>query len=628
MSAAPNAPISAAVLEDLFHAGPLVLIGVWSLLLVMADAFTQEGLSRRFQQRLALFGAALAGLWTWTMLGDPAYDGGRPIFFGLLIVDHFSLLVDLALIAVAALVCAFAGDFARSQRFEYGEQEALIFISTFGMMTLAHAGDFLTFFLGLETMSLPIYVLVAARLNSRGSPEAALKYFLMGALSSALLVMGIALMYGALGTTSFERIPLRISQVFTEWGAAQDYVRVLDQGTLPPGALASARDNAVVRIAPAMLLLPGMLLVLAALLFKVSAVPLHMWTPDAYEGAPTPVTAFMASGVKLGAFALMIRLFVGVLNTNRLVTEPYGWTSVLALIAFLTMTVGNLAAARQVNVKRLLAYSSVAHVGYLLVGVVAAGNFYGQIATGLVRKADQTAWAHSAGDAAVSGLLFYLITYSVATIGAFAAVSWLVDGKREATHAHDWSGLAQRHPGVALGVTFALLSLMGLPPFAGFFGKVFVFRAALENDNAVLRYLVIAAMLNSVIGAYYYLRLIVNMYFRPEPREPIEPDPLHGQNARAVVALTALLSLTFGVGAHLLAERCDLAAAGFGRAVVGAPKAAAVKAHRERGGATAAPAADAPPAVAQGEGDAAPAEGTIVDQDPAAAAVADIAQGG
>ena len=485
------------------------------------------------------------------------------VFAGLLAVDHFSVLLDLGVLVVAGGVLAFAGDYARSHRFEYGEQESLVLIAAFGMMILDHATDLVTVFLGIETMSIAIYVLVGARWNARASAEAAFKYFIMGAFSSALLLMGIALVYGACGTTNLDGLAGQIAQVFTQWGAAQPYVELaMHPENAPIDAVHHAADKAVMGMAPAALFIPGMLLLLTGLLFKVSAVPFHMWTPDAYDGAPSPTTAFMAAGVKIGGFAALLKVFVGSFATQRLATAPYGWTSVVAVLALATMTVGNFAAVQQTNVKRLLAYSSVAHVGYILVGVVAAANFYGHaFSIGTMRAQDQIEWSRLTGDFSVAAVLFYVLTYAVATLGAFACVSWYGANKTEGTTAHEWSGLAQRHPGMALGLTICLLSLMGMPPTVGFFGKLAIFRAALENDNLVMRVLVIAALLNSVVGAYYYLRLIVSMYFRPPGNTEIPTLP--GRGARVVVGACAAVALTLGLMGDTAFRRAELAAAGF-----------------------------------------------------------------
>ncbi|MCX4243162.1 proton-conducting transporter transmembrane domain-containing protein [Paraliomyxa miuraensis] len=553
---------SAQALVDMVHLAPMMIVGIWSLIVLVADAFARPGL-RRFQQTLTLLGLGLAVLAAVGQFGHYEYDGGIEVFSGFLYVDQFALLVDLGILGVAGAVVLFAGDYNRSHRFEYGEHESLVLIATFGVMILAHAGDLVALFLGIETMSIAVYVMVGARWNSRQSPEAALKYFVMGAFSSGLLLMGIALVYGATGVTGLDQLSHEVSTVFTKWRAAQDYVAVVEAPEgFPAGMVDMAQDKVALGIAPAALLIPGVLLVLGALLFKVSAVPFHMWTPDAYEGAPSPTTAFMAAGVKIGAFAALLKLFVGTFIVGSLVQAPYGWTSVVLWLAAATMIVGNLAAVRQTNVKRLLAYSSVAHVGYLLVGVVAAASFYGdRPAKGYLPTADEHAWASNAGDTAVASILYYLLAYAVATLGAFACVSWLGRDKKEASAAHEWSGLAQRHPGIALGMTVCLLSLMGMPPMGGFFGKLFVFRSAFEHGSEALRIVVVIAVVNSVIGAVYYLRLIVSMYFRP----PLERDLGHveGRGAPVVLAAAAALSVLIGIGADAMMQRCRLASAGF-----------------------------------------------------------------
>jgi NADH-quinone oxidoreductase subunit N len=588
LSAAAASP-GATALADAIHLGPMIVVGLWSLFLLVSDAFAGVGF-RGFQRRIAVVGLAIAGTWAATQFGTLEYDAGVSVFGGFLSVDHFSTLLDLGVLVIAAGVITFAGDYARTHRFEYGEHESLVLIAAFGMMVLNHATDLVAVFLGIETMSIAIYVLVGARWNLRASSEAALKYFIMGAFASGVLLMGIALLYGATGTTNLDQLASAVAQVFTQWGAAQPYVELVMQNEAarmagealpPPEAVRAAVDKSVTGMAPAALFIPGLFLLLAGMLFKVSAVPFHMWTPDAYDGAPSPTTGFMAAGVKIGGFAALLKVFVGSLATQRLATAPYGWTSIVAVVALLSMTVGNFAAVRQANVKRMLAYSSIAHVGYLLVGVVAAANFYGHAyAIGSMRPADQIEWSRNTGDFSVAAVLFYVLTYAVSTLGAFACVSWFGSNKTEASTAHEWSGLAQRHPGMALGMTVCLLSLMGMPPTVGFFGKVGLFRAALENDNLMMRVLVIAALLNSVVGAYYYLRLIVAMYFRPPTAAPVQP--LGGSAAPAVVAICATAAIALGVLADPAFRRAELAAAGFPHAAGSAQREARVDKLRTR----------------------------------------------
>ena len=561
----------AQALADVVHLAPMMIIAVWSLLQLLADAFSDPG-TRKFERRVALTGLGFAAVAVVLQLGDVQYDAGVEVFSGFLIVDPMSVLLDLTVLAITAGTVMFAGDFARSHRFEYGEQEAVLLIAAFGVMVLNHAGTLLALFLGIETMSIAVYVMVGARWNSSRSSEAALKYFIMGAFSSGLLVMGIALLYGATGTMDLGELSQRVSTLFTgkgSWGDAMNDIVSLHMGqALNPDA---ARDRAIVALAPVALFLPGLLLVVAALLFKVSAVPFHMWTPDAYDGAPTPTTGFMAAAVKIGGFAALLKLLVATLQSARLVHHPYGWATVVGIIAIVTMTVGNIAAVRQNNVKRLLAYSSVAHVGYLLVGVVAAAFFYVDKAGGQLTEVDQVLWARSNGDLAVASVLYYLITYGVATMGTFACVAFYGAHKKEATSLSQWSGMAQRHPGIALGMTICLLSLMGMPPIAGFFGKLGLFRVAMTSGDDLLRWMVIFGVLNSVVGAAYYLRVIVAMYFRPPLEGDEEVEVLDGHGVRVVVVVAAALSILAGVGARPVMDECRIAAAGTGYKA-GSPK--------------------------------------------------------
>jgi|GEM_PF-5192 len=559
----------AQALADAVHVAPMLIVAAWALLQLVADAFSGPGM-RAFQRRVALVGLAFAGLAAFSQLGNPEYDAGVPVFSGFLVVDPFSLLLDVAVLLVTAGTILFAGDFARSHRFEYGEQEELLFIATFGVMILNHAGSLLALFLGVETMSIAVYVMVGARWNSKRSSEAALKYFIMGAFASGLLVMGIALIYGATGTMSLAELVDRITPLFggkTSWGAAMKEVAGLQLGSYAGPAADAARDRAIVALAPIALLLPGILLTTAALLFKVSAVPFHMWTPDTYDGAPTPITGFMAAAVKIGGFAALLKFLVGTLQISRLVHYPYGWATVVGVIAIATMTVGNLAAVRQTNVKRMLAYSSVAHVGYLLVGVITAAFFYADKAGGQLTELDQVAWSRGNGDLAVASVLYYLVTYAIATMGTFACVSFYGARKKEATGVHQWAGMARRFPGVALAMTICLLSLMGMPPIAGFFGKLGLFRVAMTSGDPFLRWMVILGVLNAVVGASYYLRLIVAMYFREPPEEEVEV--LESGGVRIVVVVAAALSIAAGVGARPLMDQCRIAAAGTGRRVGG-----------------------------------------------------------
>jgi NADH-quinone oxidoreductase subunit N len=337
-------------------------------------------------------------------------------------------------------------------------------------------------------MSIGAYAMTAFRRTSPRSAEGALKYFLLGSFAAALLLYGFALLYGATGHTDLAGI-----------GEA------IKAGVKTP------------------LLVIALVLVLAGLVFKVSAVPFHMWTPDAYEGAPTPATTYMAVVVKSGAFAMMLRVLLGAFADPASMSWSTGWPPVLAWIAVLTMTVANLVAGRQESVKRMLAYSSIAHAGYVLVGVVAC-----------MRAPQQ-------GQAAV---MFYLLTYTVSTAGAFGAL--ILCGRRgaEAVSYEDLAGIGRRHPGAALPFTLFLVSLAGIPPTAGFFGKWFIFRAAMDSGFTLL---VVIAFVNSVIGAYYYLRVLVYMYMRePAAGAPIA-TPMRSGYVNAALLVSAILVVALGL---------------------------------------------------------------------------------
>jgi NADH-quinone oxidoreductase subunit N len=357
-----------------------------------------------------------------------------------------------------------------------------------------------TIFLGIETMSIAVYVLTGSFRHSAKSAEGAMKYFMVGAFATSILLYGMALIYGAVGSTSLTEI---------------------------------ARQAPHVAQAP--LFIVGFLLVLIALGFKISAVPFHMWAPDAYEGAPTPVTAFMATTVKAAGFAVLIRLVSTAFARTELAYGSSGWASICSWLAVLTMTIGNLGALRQDNVKRMLAYSSIAHAGYLLVGVVAIAVV---------------------GVEARGPLVYYLVAYTFTTAGAFGVVAWIGSRGDERLMIDDWAGLASRHPGVALAMTIFMLSLGGIPPTAGFFGKFYVFRAALEKPTLV--WLVVIAVLNSVVSVFYYLRVVTAMYFRETGREA---KPLRAVSVSAALIIAAVGVLVIGILPTWLVDAAS--AAGF-----------------------------------------------------------------
>jgi NADH-quinone oxidoreductase subunit N len=370
-------------------------------------------------------------------------------FHGALAIDDYAVFFEALIIVTTALTVAMSLEYAADAGLAGAEYYALVLFAALGMMLMAAAGDLIIIFLGLETMSIAVYALAGFIRRDPRSNEAAIKYFLLGAFSTGFLLYGIALVYGATGTIRLEPIRAAVA------GGV---------GANP-------------------LLLLGLGMMLIGFGFKVAAVPFHMWTPDAYEGAPTPITGFMAVGVKLAAFAGFMRIFMA--NLAGISSE---WTAVLWIVAVVTMTAGNVIALVQNNIKRMLAYSAIAHAGYVMVGMAAGGG-------------------HDAGPA----ILYYLLAYAFTNLGAFAVVVALDRGAETHDQIADYRGLAHDHPGLAGAMALCLLSLIGVPPLAGFVAKFYIFAAAL---NAGLVWLVVIAVLNSVISAYYYFGVIVAMYMQ------------------------------------------------------------------------------------------------------------------
>ena len=474
-----------------FALSPFLIIAVGAMMLMMAEAFSthrpgrDSGLAMGSTITFVAAGAFAGAVWLFGVDGIEGADVIAPW----LVIDKFSLFFDVILCLGGALAALLAGGYLPEHNLDRGEFYSLLLFATFGAMMLAAAGDLLTVFLGLETMSIGAYAMTAFRRASARSAEGALKYFLLGSFAAALLLYGFALLYGATGHTDLAGI-----------GAA-----------LRGGA---AKSPTVVC---------ALVLVLAGLAFKVSAVPFHMWTPDAYEGAPTPATTYMAVVVKSGGFAMMLRVLLTAFGDPQSTSWSSGWPPVLAWLAVITMTAANLIAGRQESVKRMLAYSSIAHAGYILVGVV-----------GTMRAQPQ----------AGASVLFYLLTYTVSTAGAFGALIMCGSFGKEAVSYEDLAGIGRRHPAVALPFALFLLSLAGIPPTAGFFGKWFIFRAAMDGGFYVLT---VIAFLNSVIGAYYYLRVLVFMYMRePAAGAPVAV-PMRSGYVTAALLLSAVLVLALGL---------------------------------------------------------------------------------
>src|SRR5579859_1016250 len=466
---------------------PLLVIGIGSLLLMLVEAFSKRrgGLALGGAAVLFAGGAFAAAVWM-AGVDDP---GDAAALLPWLITDRFTLFFDMLLCLGALIAVLVAAGYLPEHQLDRGEFYPLILFATFGAMMLAASGDALTLFLGLETMSIGAYALTAFRRSNPRSAEGALKYFLLGAFAAAVLIYGFALLYGATGHTDLAGIGAA-----AQTGAARNPVLVI-----------------------------GAVLVLVGIVFKVSAVPFHAWTPDAYEGAPTPATTFMAVAVKAGAFAMLLRVLSLSFSDATWSSWAAGWPPVVATLAAVTMTVANLIAGRQESVKRMLAYSSIAHAGYLLLGV-----------TAMMRSPQEGG----------GSVLFYLLTYTVSTAGAFGSLILCGSRGREAVSYDDLSGLGKRHPAAALAFSLFLVSLAGIPPTAGFFGKWFVFKAAIDGG---LYWLAIVAFVNSVIAAYYYLRVLVYMYMRePAAGAPVA-IPMRSGYVAAALLVSAVLVLALGL---------------------------------------------------------------------------------
>ncbi len=445
---------------------PLLIVSGVAIALLLLDLVLPH--RRKYISAWVALGGIVWALWR-TLAQWGLMERG---YAGMVALDSFSTFFNVLFLSSTGVVVLLSHPFLKKDDVEHPEYYSLLLFATAGMMILASGLDLVTLFLGIEVLSIPLYILAGYRRDSDASNEAAMKYFLLGAFASAILLYGIALIYGAVGTTNL----VRIADVLAN-----------TSGPLPEG-----------------LLYAGIALILVGLAFKVAAVPFHMWTPDVYEGAPTPITAFLSAGPKAAAFAAIIRTFF--LGFGPVHAE---WDAVLSVIAVLTMTVGNVAAIAQTNVKRMLAYSSIAHTGYVLIGVVSGGVVGG------------------------TGAVFYLVAYVAMNLGAFAIIVLLEYAGKRGDELKDYAGLGFRYPILGALLSLFMISLSGIPPTVGFVGKLYLFGGAVQSGHILLA---ILGVLNSAISIFYYLRLLVLMYMR-EPQEELPP-------IRVPVAFVVVLVIT------------------------------------------------------------------------------------
>ena len=472
-------------LSDLYLLAPELSLTLLGLVVMMVSLFVRK--------RIVIAGLALVGLIVpvaFTISQALTLTGTNRAFFGMLVVDQYAIFFKIIFLLIAAVMILASYDYIEKYVKADGEFYSLLLLSVTGMMFMASTGELISIYISLELTSIPLYVMAGLIRTNEKSAEAAVKYVLLGAMSSAILLYGFALLYGLTGTTDLV-------------GIATTFKQSIQQG------------NIMVLIAD--------VLIIAGFGFKISAVPFHMWAPDIYEGAPTPGTAFFSVGSKAAGFAALIRVFIygglGQVNLTSLII-------ILSIIAALTMTLGNVVAAVQSNVKRMMAYSSIAQAGYILVG------FIGSLAT---NKPD--------GNAAV---LFFILVYVITNLGAFSgiiALANLTGGEK----IEDFRGLWRRAPLLSVGTALCLLSLAGIPPVAGFWSKVFIFTAAWGLGQ---QWLVVIALLNSIVSLVYYGRVVKAMFFDAPPKQDrLVTSPSLG--TAITLATAALLVITVVVQAIL-----------------------------------------------------------------------------
>jgi NADH-quinone oxidoreductase subunit N len=496
-------------IQDFVIFSPVILLTIWGLLSLIFDLTLLAGQDSTTRNR-ALGMWTMAGLVGSLVLSQflsnqymgPSAGTDPKIFFGslnggVLFIQFASLVILFAvLITCLSMVWNFTS--------HWGEYYAMLVWSAVSMILLIAAEDLLTLFLALETMTICLYLMTAMEKSKQRSAEAGLKYFVYGSVSSALFLFGISLVYGMTGTLSISEIGHILSS------------------TDKPGLTGNVVGGVAV------------LMILVGFGFKVSAVPFHQWAPDVYEGAPTPVSAWLATGSKLASLVAMVKVMGGGLGSWASTNSPTspGWVGLLALISAATMTYGNFAALGQKNLKRLLAYSSIAHAGYMLVGVIAVG-------------------LSTEPEEAAAALFFYLVVYGLTTIAGFALAAW-IDRDRGTEEVEDLNGLARRHPYVGVAVCILMLSMIGIPPTAGFFGKLYMFMEALNvggTDKVTMVGLVALGLFNSVVSAFYYIRILKAMFFRESDRAELKPM---GPEIALPLGLGAALTLFFGLNSSIL----------------------------------------------------------------------------
>jgi len=467
------------MLEQISLIAPELSLLCFALLVVLLDLFVKQ---KKVIAGVAVFGVIISGGFALNMWGAPTTG----IFYNMLSVDKFAVLFKFLFLAAAGLVMLASQDYvSKFPRFQ-GEFYALVMLATLGMMLMAAAADFIALYVALELSSISLYVL-ASFLKDKKSTEAGLKYLLLGAVASAVLLYGMALVFGLTGHTCLVCIA--------------DAIKAMP--------ISSIMESPI--------LVLGIILLVVGFGFKIASVPFQMWVPDVYEGAPTPVTAYLSVASKAAGFAIILRVFFTVFGAPEWLSQ--NWGLLLAILSAITMTVGNVVAIVQANIKRMLGYSSIAQAGYLMVGLATVGMAAGADALGR------------------SGLLFFLMSYTVTNLGAFIAII-AISNKINSDMIDDFTGMGKRAPLLATALTLCLVSLTGLPPTAGLIAKVYIFSGAVDHG---LLWLVIIAVINSCISAYYYFRVVKVMWMGEPASDEKVPSTWALRTALAICCLAVLV---------------------------------------------------------------------------------------
>jgi NADH-quinone oxidoreductase subunit N len=461
--------------EDLILLIPLIIPIIAGTALMLLEPFT----SSSGKSRLAMLAVLATAAAAYSLNFQPNQQP-RTLLSGMLVIDNFSIFFQWLFLIITGVSAVLSMKFNERESINRGEYYALLLFACSGMSLMASSNDLILTFIGIEILSISTYILAGFKRNDPRSNESSLKYFLLGSFATAILLYGIALIYGSTGSTNYQSI--------------RDAILIL--------------GNVQITI------LVGMGLILVGFGFKIALAPFHSWAPDVYEGAPTPVTAFMTVGPKAAGFAALLRILMQVFPSLE-----SDWSSILWLLSILTMTLGNVVAVRQTNVKRMLAYSAIAHAGYLLVGIVVNSH------------------------AGISAVLFYLVIYTVMNLVAFSVVLSFSRKGDSRVQLEDYAGLGRKAPFAAAALSLALISLAGIPLTGGFIGKFYLFSAAIEKGFVGLT---IIAVLNSVVSVYYYFRLMVFMYMKEPGEEASELEPI-GRPVQAIIAIGIIIILLLGL---------------------------------------------------------------------------------